>query len=308
MAVHTFEEIRDEAERQGQIIDEQKKDEAKKPRSRKKKTAVEIMNEDMEQMDADVRAMMEEAAPKTPLEAAIDHATGFKPEDAVKAIMGTETGDSETENGDSGTDSAETETEKPDSETKPAEDETREKAPAKRDWVKEAYECFVKDAKDIDPTDPVKAIEAYFQKNATDELKARCKAEGKDAKGCWKFIEAVARKALGGSSGHIDPAVVYAIAMHWFEDVPKDWDKPAPSPKAKAAKPAKSAKKESKIEKLERKVAQGQSEPVRQKAKDELRKAKDAKKRKSKTQQGFFFEMLETDIVVKNNSESEVQG
>ena len=67
----------------------------------------------------------------------------------------------------------------------------------KRDWVGEAVKCFIKDVKDLDPTDPVKAVEAYFEKNATDELKARCKAEGKDAKGCWRFIEAVARKALG---------------------------------------------------------------------------------------------------------------
>lgn len=157
----------------------------------------------------------------------------------------------------------------------------------KRDWVEEAWKCFIKDAADIDPTDPVKAIEAYFQKNATDELKARCKAEGKDAKSCWKFIEAVARKALHGSSGHIDPAVVYAIAMHWFEDVPKDWDKPAPKssstvkakPKAeKKAKPKKPAETPSEI----------------RKEKEKAKKA--AKKRKSKTQQGFFFEMLETPV------------
>ena len=117
-----------------------------------------------------------------------------------------------------------------------------------RDWVDEAYKCFIKDAKDIDPTDPVKAVEAYFEKNATDELKARRKAEGKDAKGCWKFIEAVARKALGGRNGHIDPAVVYAIAMHWFEDVPKDWEgqagKVAHTPRASAkTEKAKKAKK-----------------------------------------------------------------
>lgn len=290
MSVHTFEEIRDEAERRGKVIDEQKKAEAKKPQPRKKKTAVEIMKEDMEQMDADVKSMIEEARPKTPLEAAIDRATGFKPEDAVKATVGTDSAETETEKPDS-------ETEQGDSETKPAEDETPAKTPAKRDWVKDAYECFVKDAKDIDPTDPVKAIEVYFEKNATDELKARCKAEGKDAKGCWMFVEAVARKVLHGSSGHIDPAVVYAIAMHWFEDVPRDWDKPAPSPKpAKTTKPAKTAKKTSKIEKLEQKVAQGQTAQVRQKAKEELRKAKAAKKRKSKTQQGFFFEMLETPV------------
>lgn len=292
MSVHTFEEIRDEAERQGRIIDEQKKDEeserssavrTKKPR-KKKMTAAEIMQRGMDEEAADARALIEEARPKTPLEAAIDRATGFKPEDVVKATVGTDSAETETEKPDS-------ETEQGDSETKPAEDETPAKTPAKRDWVKDAYECFVKDAKDIDPTDPVKAIEVYFEKNATDELKARCKAEGKDAKGCWMFVEAVARKALHGSSGHIDPAVVYAIAMHWFEDVPRDWDKPAPSPK-----PAKTAKKTSKIEKLEQKVAQGQTAQVRQKAKEELRKAKAAKKRKSKTQQGFFFEMLETPV------------
>ena len=212
MAVHTFEEIRDEAERQGRIIDEQEKAEAGK----------------------------DGEAPEPPAEA--------------------------------------------------------EKPSERRDWVKEAYECFVKDAKDIDPTDPVKAIETYFQKNATDELKARCKAEGKDAKGCWRFIEAVAKKALGGRSGHIDPGVIYAIAMHWFEDVPKDWDVRGRSPATpKAAKPAKAAK--------PKKPAETPSE-VR-KEKEKAKKA--AKKRKSKTQQGFFFEMLETPATTPEQ-ESEVQG
>ena len=153
----------------------------------------------------------------------------------------------------------------------------------KRDWVDEAYKCFIKDAKDIDPTDPVKAVEAYFEKNATDELKARCKAEGKDAKGCWKFIEAVARKALHGSSGHIDPAVVYAIAMHWFEDVPKDWD-------GQAGKVAHTPRASAKTEKAKKpkKPAETPSEVKKEKA-----KAK-AKAKKPKQQQGFFFEMLET--------------
>ena len=221
-----------------------------------------------------VEELMKEAAPKTPLEAAIDKATGF---------AGTGTDAAETAKAETGTEQPETGTEKPETGTK------------RRDWVEEAYKCFIKDAGDIDPTDPVKAVEAYFQKNATDELKARCKAEGKDAKGCWRFIEAVARKALHGSSGHIDPGVVYAIAMHWFEDVPKDWDK-KPASSSKPAKAAKPKKKSAKIEKLEQKVAQGKTEPARQKAKEELRKAKAAKKRKSKTQQGFFFEMLETPV------------
>ena len=159
----------------------------------------------------------------------------------------------------------------------------------KRDWVEETYKCFIKDAGDIDPTDPVKAVEAYFRKNATDELKAKCKAEGKDAKGCWKFIEAVARKALHGSSGHIDPAVVYAIAMHWFQDVPADWNMPkvlgtAAAPKKtasvqhQAAKPKKPAETPSEIRKEKERMAKA--------------KAK-AKAKKPKQQQGFFFEMLE---------------
>ena len=229
----------------------------------KKKTAVQIMNEDMEEMAASaqdmVKEIIEQATPKTPLEAAFDRATGFKPEDAVKAILGTEKPNPET-------DSAETGTEKPETETDSDETETAATDKTKRDWVKEAYECFVKDAKDIDPTDPVKAIKVYFEKNATDELKARCKSEGKDAEGCWEFIEAVARKALHGSSGHIDPAVVYAIAMHWFEDVPKDWDKAERSSAVRTAKPAKKRK---------------------SKTQAAAAKAKAAK-------QGFFFEMLET--------------
>ena len=211
----------------------------------------------------DAAELLKNSPPEDPLAAAIDKATGFA--DAGK-------------DGRSGA---------PEPQPEEAGAEARQ---PKTDWVEEAYKCFIQDAGDIDPTDPVKAVEAYFQKNATDELKARCKAEGKDAKGCWRFIVAVARKALHGSSGHIDPGVIYAIAMHWFEDVPKDWDKPAPSPKpAKASTPAKTTK--------PKKPAETPSEIKKEKA-----KAKAAKKRKSKTQQGFFFEMLETPV------ESEVQG
>ena len=178
--------------------------------------------------------------------------------------------------------------EKPDSETEKADSGTE-----KRDWVEEAYKCFIKDAKDMDPTDPVTAIEIYFERHATRELQARCKAEGKDAKGCWKFIEAVARKALGGRNGHIDPAVVYAIAMHWFEDVPKDWDK-AERPAASSApkKSAKAAEEKSAKKKL-KKPADTPSEIKKEKAKAKkaAQKAKAAAK-KPKNVQGFFFDML----------------
>ena len=151
-----------------------------------------------------------------------------------------------------------------------------------RDWVDEAYKCFIKDAKDIDPTDPVKAVEAYFEKNATDELKARCKAEGKDAKGCWKFIEAVARKALGGRNGHIDPAVVFAIAMHWFEDVPLNWE-------GQAGKVAHTPRASAKTEK-----AKKAKKPAETPSEVKKEKAKAKKAAKPKQEQGFFFDLLET--------------
>lgn len=263
--------------------------------AKKKMTAAEIMEQDNKDFEADVKSMIEEARPKTPLEAAIDRATGFKPEDVVKTVE---------------TDSAETGTEKPDSETEKPETGTE-----KRDWVDEAYRCFVKDAKDIDPTDPVRAIEAYFQKNAPDELKARCKDEGKDAKGCWRFIEAVARKALGGREGHIDPGVVYAIAMHWFEDVPKDWDRKAERSSAIKSKPKKPTTRK---ERLEERVAHGSSKAkaeLRELKKKERAKAKAGKAKKPKQSQGFFFEMLEVPAVGGENAaaqdtatESEVQG
>ena len=107
---------------------------------------------------------------------------------------------------------------------------------ARRDWVQEAYQAFIANASGLDPTDPVKAIGEHFRRNASPELKARCMCEGKTPAKCWKFVEAVARKALNGRSGHVDPSAVYAIAMHWFEDVPVDWDaKPAAPAKKTAA-------------------------------------------------------------------------
>lgn len=183
----------------------------------------------------------------------------------------------------------------------------KEKAPApaeeKRDWVGDAVQCFIKDAKDLDPTDPVKAVAAYFAKNATDELKARCEAEGKDAKGCWKFIEAVARKALSNHSGHIDPGVVYAIAMHYFEDVPKDWD----GPTGKVAHTPRASAKTEKAKKA-KKPAETPSEI--KKEKERAKKAAAKKKAAPKEQQGFFFDLLETPAEAEPGTEqgSEVAG
>lgn len=242
--------------------------------------------------------------PATPLEAAIDKATGFA--DAAEEAE-TESVDSETEKADSGTDEAAS---VDDLYVKKNGRYGSPKPQPKTDWVEEAYKCFIQDAGDIDPTDPVKAVEAYFQKNATDELKARCKAEGKDAKGCWRFIEAVARKALHGSSGHIDPTALYAIAMHWFEDVPKDWDGKAaqarPSGQGKVAKPKKPTTKKGR---LEERVSHGSSKAkaeLRELKKKERAKAK-PKAKKPKQSQGFFFEMLEAPVATPEK-ESEVQG
>ena len=192
---------------------------------------------------------------------------------------------SETEKTETATEKPETETVKPETETVKPETETP------RDWVGEAVKCFIRDAEGIDPANPVRAVEVYFKKNATDELKARCKAEGKDAKSCWKFIEAVARQALNGHNGHIDPSAIYAIAMHYFEDVPKDWENlPKPKP---AAKPASTPKKNGKPKKPAETPSEIKKEKERAK-KAAAKKAAAKKKAAPKVSQGFFFNLLET--------------
>lgn len=145
----------------------------------------------------------------------------------------------------------------------------------KRDWVGEAVKCFIA-VEGLDPTDPVSAIQVHFDRTATDELKAECAANGKTAAGCWKFIEAVARRALNGRSGHIDPTAVYAIAMHWFQDVPLDWDKSGE--KVPELQPA----------------PEKPSEDVKQEKAPAKKPQKKTAKPKKKDHQGFFFDLLET--------------
>lgn len=145
----------------------------------------------------------------------------------------------------------------------------------KIDWVLETYESFIKNAEGLDPTDPVAAVGAYFEKNATDELKEQCKAEGKTPETCWKFIEAVARKV--GGNCHIDPGAVYAMCMHYFQDVPADWDE-RPKPVASAPSPAPAPKPKPK------------------------KKPAAKKPKKPKSEQGFFFDLLAT-----SEKESEVR-
>ncbi len=167
----------------------------------------------------------------------------------------------------------------------------------KRDYVKEAYECFIKNAEGLDPTDPVKAVEAYFEKNATDELKDRCKAEGKDAKKCWEFITAVARKV--GGNCHIDPGAVYAMAMHYFEDVPVDWNGGKVKSGGVRSEGVRSGgvrsegvrsggvKSEGVIDNVDKNVDKSKSKVKVKKA------AAKTKAKKAQGSQGFFFELLD---------------
>lgn len=162
----------------------------------------------------------------------------------------------------------------------------------KRDYVAETVKTFITGS-DMEPTDPVKAIEAYFEKNASADLKARAKAEGKTAKTCWTFIEAVAREALHGHSGHIDPVVVYAIAMHYFDDIPVDWnEKPKKEAKAKVEKKPKAKAEVKPAAALPIEI--GEAAPEEPKAKE---KPKQKPKKHFKKQQGFFFDMIETPMV-----------
>ena len=92
------------------------------------------------------------------------------------------------------------------------------------DYVKAAYESFLAHLpENSESTNPIKAIEEYFERHATDELKAKCKAEGKTAEGAWNFAWAVGEKmpasSRSGGGFHIEPSVLYAIIMHYFQDV-----------------------------------------------------------------------------------------
>lgn len=186
------------------------------------------------------------------------------------------------------------------------------------EWVEEAYRAFIADADGLDPTDPVKALEEHFRRNASPELKARCLSEGKTAAKCWTFVQAVARKALKGSSGHIDPAAVYAVAMHWFQDVPADWDQPerrgpTAEEKAKAGAEAKRRAEERAKAEAERKARLEAERAAKEAAEnplgldDERREEapgvsgarpepkKDRRKARRGKPQGFFFDLMDGD-------------
>ena len=152
-----------------------------------------------------------------------------------------------------------------------------EKQKTYNEYVEEAYELFVKNAEEVEPTDGVKAIKRYFERSASEELKAKVQAAGKTAADAWAFVTAIAR---AHRLEHIDPANVYAIAMHYFEDVPKEApkNKPQSAPKPEKAKTGEEAPK------------QPAATAAAKKAKPEK---KSKKKAKPKDRQTFFFDLLE---------------
>ena len=117
-------------------------------------------------------------------------------------------------------------------EMKPAEvKENAAPVKEKRDWVKEAYECFLKDKpKD---TEPLSVIRDFYEKNASEELKAKCEAEGKTVEGAYEFMCRVSKKA-GGKS--ISDSIGLSICMHYFQDVPAMADFEPALEKAEKAK------------------------------------------------------------------------
>jgi hypothetical protein len=93
-----------------------------------------------------------------------------------------------------------------------------------------------------------------------------------------------------GGNCHIDPGAVYAMAMHYFEDVPVDWDGAKKESKGKVEGEGGDAKET------------GQSpEPQGAKAKKSKDKKAKAKKRKG-GEQGFFFDIFE-EAAPENESE-----
>ena len=124
-----------------------------------------------------------------------------------------------------------------------------------------------------------------------EELKERVKAEGKTARGAHNFVFEVARIVNGGKSCHIDPATVYAIVMHYFEDVPamgrfepairkREEAKAAEERKAKAATEAAKPKKTPEEKKADAK-AKRKARALKKKAEEEAKaRAEEERKRK----------------------------
>lgn len=176
-------------------------------------------------------------------------------------------------------------------------------------YAKQAYECFIKNAEESDISDPVKAIENHFQANATDELKAKCKAEGKTAAKAFAFLAAVAQECPRQNGGvHIPPVIGFAIAMHYFQDVPVDWDAPEkPAEKEAWEKEVAKSYKEH-IAKHNAEVRAAAKKKAAKTRKEHAKPGTTAAKapRKKVKEQEFFFDLLETQAVGPSDEGKEV--
>lgn len=158
-------------------------------------------------------------------------------------------------------------------------DTTEKETPKKIDYAKEAYECFIKNADpETTDADPVAAIQRVFDRRASEDLKDRVAAEGKTAEGAYAFLWSVARKKPHTDNGcHISPETGYAIAMHYFEDVPAcaEWE-----PKLKKEKEEREAAKRKEAE-AARKAEDSKKGKGKEKAKRKAKeKAKDSESKK----------------------------
>ncbi len=104
----------------------------------------------------------------------------------------------------------------------------------------------------------VERIRAYFEANASEDLKRRAAAEGKTAAGALAYAKGQARKLAVGGCACVEDETVYGWAMHYFEDE----DAARWEPKKPAAKPSEGEKKTVGAEKPEAETAGKPAEPA----------------------------------------------
>lgn len=90
----------------------------------------------------------------------------------------------------------------------------------------------------------------YFEKNASDSLKARVEQEKKTIAGALKYASYRAQKQKVGNCACVADEVVFGWIMHYFEDEPATkYENASSTAKVVAGKAKKSAKKPTKAEK-----------------------------------------------------------
>lgn len=79
-------------------------------------------------------------------------------------------------------------------------------------------------------------IREFFEANASEELKAKAAAEGKDAAGALKYCREQARKLAVNGVAAVEDETVFSWAMHWYLDEPAPGKGDEPDPKKKKGK------------------------------------------------------------------------